>query len=187
MNLLRGVVWHRILDGASMETAWLEQQPHGFLLRGTIACAEEGEPLALTYRLQCDTLWRSLAVELRQVHAGRERSLLIEHEGEWRVDGVLRPELSGCTDLDLSLSPATNALPINRLGLDVGAAVEIRAAWVLFPRLEVVPARQRYTRVAERTYRFEGLDSDFTASLQVDDLGLPLDYEGNWKRIATWR
>ena len=40
---------------------------------------------------------------------------------------------------------------------------------------------QRYTRVAERRYRFEHLDSGYTVEVLVDDAGLVLEYPDLWK------
>jgi len=35
---------------------------------------------------------------------------------------------------DLGITPATNALPINRLRIPVGESRKMRAAWVQFPQ-----------------------------------------------------
>ena len=68
------------------------------------------------------------------------------------IDGRIRPDLDGCTDVDLGWSPITNVIPMRRLGLRVGDSVELLAAWVRFPELDVVANRQRYTRVTENRY-----------------------------------
>jgi uncharacterized protein len=56
-------------------------------------------------------------------------------------------------------------------------------AYVWVPELTVGPDPQRYTRLAERRYRFESRDSDFTADLPLDPDGLVLDYPGLFRRI----
>lgn len=96
------------------------------------------------------------------------------------VDKHERPDLAGCIDIDLSITPATNTLPIRRLGLAVGASAEVTAAWVRFPALIVAPLRQRYTRLAPDRYRYESLESGFTTELTVDDQGLIAHYPGGW-------
>ena len=94
------------------------------------------------------------------------------------------PELAECIDADLGISPSTNTLPIRRLNLAVGESRELTAAWVRFPELTVEPLAQRYTRLAERRYRYESTVSGFTAELEVDDLGLVISYENIWQRVA---
>jgi len=109
---------------------------------------------------------------------------------EWSRDGVAQreqPDLADCVDVDLGISPSTNTLPIRRLNLAVGESRELTAAWVRFPELTVEPLAQRYTRLAERRYRYESIVSGFTAELEVDDLGLVINYEGIWRRVAESR
>jgi len=55
---------------------------------------------------------------------------------------------------------------------------------VKFPALETVAAEQDYARLQHNTYRYRSLASGFEAVIRVDGDGLPLDYEGIWKRIA---
>src|SRR5207247_1457892 len=91
-----------------------------------------------------------------------------------------RPDLQGCLDVDLGFTPATNTLPIRRLGLEPGGAAYIRAAWGLLPDLTVRAAAQRYDRLAERRYRYSS--GPFASTLDVDEHGLVLDYPGGWVR-----
>jgi hypothetical protein len=86
-------------------------------------------------------------------------------------------------DVDLSFTPATNTLPIRRLGLEVGDEAEIHVAWLVWPELSVRPVLQRYARLAEDRYRYA--QDDFEAELTVDEHGLVLEYEGLWRAIAT--
>jgi hypothetical protein len=85
-------------------------------------------------------------------------------------------------DVDLSFTPATNTLPIRRLGLAVGEEAEIAVAWLVWPELRFERARQRYTRLAEDRYRYT--QDDFEAELTVDKEGLVLEYEGLWRAVA---
>jgi Putative glycolipid-binding len=44
------------------------------------------------------------------------------------------PEFRDCVDVDLGFTPATNTLPIRRLGLEVGEAAGLAVAWLNGPR-----------------------------------------------------
>jgi hypothetical protein len=83
------------------------------------------------------------------------------------------------------MTPFTNTLAIRRLGLKVGQAAEIKVAYVLVPELRLRAAPQRYTRLAERRWRFDGLDLDFTADLTVDADGFVVEYPGLFRRSDT--
>ena len=85
-------------------------------------------------------------------------------------------------DVDLSYTPATNTLPIRRLGLAVGEEAQIEVAWLVWPELEVRPARQAYSRLAQDRYLYK--QGDFEAELVVDEHGLVLEYERLWRAVV---
>jgi len=164
------VYWETLTEPGG-EVCRLERTADGFALAGTVVTTDGGAA-AVVYRVEIDGDWRT-------------RSLVLRRDGEPALElasgGAGWPE--GCVDVDLELSPSTNTLPIRRLGLDVGETAEIAAAWVRYPSLAVEAARQRYTRLAERRWRFES-GGDFRVELDVDDDGLVLDYPGYWRRVA---
>ncbi len=184
-RIVRGVLWHRVLDGRSMEAAWLSELDAGWAISGAITGAEGDAPLEAHYRLECDKSWRTSSLHVRQKRANDQRALILRcQEGVWSSGDTERPDLAGCVDVDLGLSPSTNSLPINRLRLRIGEEKELRVAWIRFPALEVVMARQSYLRLGERSYRYASLSSGFQAVVEVDDYGLVRSYEGIWNRVA---
>jgi hypothetical protein len=182
----REVMWKRIMDEMSFEHAVLARHADGVEIAGTVLISEGGAPLRAAYRLACDTAWRTRRFDLEQTFQGERRTLNLMHDGEgsWQINGVEAAQLASCIDVDLGVSPSTNALPINRLRLAIGERAEIRAAWIRPPGLEVVVARQSYERIDERRYRYLSLTSGFTATVEVDDDGLPIEYAGVWRRVA---
>ena len=86
--------------------------------------------------------------------------------------------MEGCDDLDLNFSPSTNALPIRRLGLAVGQAAEVRAAWLRFPSFALEPLEQVYRRTGDAIYRYESAGGTFVADLEVNAAGLVIHYPG---------
>lgn len=127
---------------------------------------------------------RTGRVEIIQTARGSSNSLSlkVDRKGNWFGDRSELSSVKRCLDIDLSVSPATNTLPIRRLNLSMGESREIAAAWVRFPELSVQPLRQRYTRMDALRYRYESVVSGFLVELEVDDLGLVTQYSGLWKR-----
>ncbi|MFW8594375.1 putative glycolipid-binding domain-containing protein [Cribrihabitans neustonicus] len=122
---------------------------------------------------------------------GRCLHLASDGRGQWQdvTRAAAIPALEGCIDVDIGITPATNTLPVRRLGLAVGASAEILAAFVPPPETgagEAAPrmTRQRYTRLDETRYRYEGLESGFTAEIEVDAAGMVLDYPGVFRRLG---
>jgi uncharacterized protein len=156
-------------------------------LEGTAVVSVDQRPYAARYRILCDLGWSTRFVEVG-LRAGpeveRTLTLVIDEDHRWQKDGIALAEVSGCVDVDLGFSPATNTLPIRRLNLPVGSAREVTAGWVKFPDLDVRPLRQRYSRLSAATYLYESLESGFRAEIEVDETGMVLRYGGGWERIA---
>ncbi|WP_026378350.1 putative glycolipid-binding domain-containing protein [Agromyces italicus] len=132
-----------------------------------------------TYGVIADRSWqfRSLTMRLGP------RSLRADYGGAaWVVNDIVRPDLDVAREVDIAISPLSNSLPIRRLGLAIGESAEITTAYVSVPHLTVATDPQRYTRLAEREYRYESRDSDFVATLAVDAHGLVIDYPGLFVR-----
>src|SRR5690349_123523 len=117
---------------------------------------------ATRYSLKADADWRTIEVDASIFGSADSVHLRRLTSGEWR-DGNDRslPQLHGAVDVDLSITPFTNTLPIRRLGLKVGETAEITAAYIAFPQLALSADLQRYTRLASDRYRYESLDSGF--------------------------
>jgi hypothetical protein len=180
------VIWRRAVDNKSFEICRFMHSRTGFQLDGTILAAHENQPLEIRYQISGDSDWRTRHVAVQQRHGFADSSLkLCVNDGIWKYrDGGSLAELAGSLDVDIELTPATNALPVNRLGLPVGESAEIQAAWIRLPTLAVVPARQRYDRLSENTYRYTSIASGFQADIEVDAYGMPIRYGNIWERIG---
>lgn len=180
---LASILWQNPYDG-STELCRLVRTPSGAAFEGLVLVPVGGEPARVDYRIEADERWVARRADLRIRTAGSEAAIELVHEGDrWIVDGRDRDALLGCVDLDLRVTPATNTLPIRRLGLPVGERAEVRAAWVGFPGLEVESLDQSYERLGADSYRYRA--GDFEADLLVDDAGLVVRYgDGYWSTRA---
>ncbi len=190
----RALIWRRV-DTHGLEYFTLARsEGSGWALGGTVVVVFDGHPAEVRYEVVCDEQWQTKQAMVTLDMGGERRThmLVVDEERYWWLDGQELPELQGCIDVDLGVTPSTNTLPIRRLGLSVGASSLVTAAWVRFPSLEVKPLAQRYTRLDAEHYRYEsgiGLESgnapSFVAELLVDDSGLVIDYAAIWQRVAT--
>jgi hypothetical protein len=187
-NLVRTVLWRR------MDEPWTERctllagggRPSAtWILDGNVLGTSNGEPIDVRYSVSCHEDWSTSEVVVSAIIGTRVVGVeLARDKARWYIDANRSVELEEGADVDLGFTPATNTLPIRRLGLEVGASAEILTAWVRFPELTVEPFPQRYTRLGERRYLYESLTSDFRAELDVDDLGLVNRYPSLWERVA---
>jgi len=154
----------------------------GVVADGMVIGVAEGRPFRAAYEVRCDIGWR-----VRVVRVGAPVSELpavdqLSDGGNWTMyDGRLVPELEGCMDVDISVTPFTNTLPIQKLGLAPTESPEVSVAYVEGTELQSWPESQRYTCLEpsnrDALYRFRSLDGGgFTADLPGDANGLVPDY-----------
>lgn len=167
------------------ERTTLYETEAGYRLAGNAQIRFPEGLARFTYAVVTNRAWEPRAVQVDQREGRRKHFLRIEidEDGTWEIDGFPQRELRGFTDFDMSASPSTNTLAIRRLDLPLGGSAEIRSGWMVSPDLEVRPVRQRYTRLAERHYRYEGLHNGFVAEFDVDAIGLVVRYPDFWERI----
>lgn len=161
----------------------LDERDSAAVLKGWVVAAVDGSACAVSYEVVADPGWvtRSVVVTL---FSDSDRALAIDHDGEggWFVDGVHRPDLSACRDVDLGVSPSTNTLPIRRLRIGVGDVAHLDAAWVRFPQMTVEVLSQTYVRISDSSYRYRS--ADFQRDLDVDGDGVVVRYGDDlWQAV----
>lgn len=178
------VLWEDSRGG--MERCRLEEASGAPRLNGVILTAFDGVPAEVRYVVTADSAWRTTACHVVIIDPVATRRLhLHARGGAWFDDSDSEVEaLRGAVDVDLGCTPATNTLPVRRLGLATGESAEITAAWVRFPELSVEPSAQRYTRLGEGTSRYES--ATYTAEIEVDEAGLVTRYADVWRARARW-
>lgn len=188
----RSVIWRRT-DGSGTEHATLVVAEDAITLLGAVVTAEEGRPLTIRYRVECDLTWRTRSVIVDGSADSATTSALVQAssrgDGRWistTMQGERVPLFTwnGCIDVDLGFSPITNLLPLRRLAPAIGESVDVSAAWIRFPGFGLKPLPQRYTRLAEFRYRYESFDPGYETEIDVDELGLVVRYGDVWERIA---
>ncbi len=174
-----------------------------------ISCRATGTQLGidpLPYRVDYELelgdgfVTRRFAVRAAGEGWARELELRGGGDGRWEIeassDGAAElgeagggaAALAGALDCDLANCPLTNFMPArrHRLHLRRGAR-DFLMAWVSVPDLAVTPSRQRYEHLGERggrrLVRYVGLDTDFTAELELDDEALVILYPEMAERV----
>lgn len=195
----RSVLWSH-LDKPGLEHLYLHAREGEVLADGQVITLEQGVPLRAHYIVRCNSDWQVVQLDLSILERQEaELHLRANGEGNWffaeeealpgLAEGEPIPDLAGCIDIDLSVSPFTNTLPIRRHKLAVDQSVEILVAYVALPDLQVTPIRQRYTCLSdlpgERVYRYEALDSEFSTEITVDDDGLVVNYPHLFEQVTV--
>ncbi len=172
-------------SGKGLEHIVLDLDADGVTASSIVLAMTDERPFVVQYELRLDHQWR--VREARIMIPGEQRSLELRSDGAGRWTdgaGAALPQLAGAIDIDISVTPFTNTLPIRRLAWAAGGAADLRMAYVLLPDLAVSADPQRYTCLEPaRRFRYESLDSDFTRDIDIDADGLVVTYPGLFRRV----
>ena len=172
-------------SGRGIEHLVLKEGPNQIVADAAILGTIDDQVFAARYKILCDAHWRVKKVEITEIGSDLTAELVGDGVGNW-LDGssAPQPQLGNAIDIDISITPFTNTLPIRRLNLQRGQSQEILAVYIQLPSIAITTDRQRYTCLeAGRRYRYESVDSDFTREIEVDAHGLVANYPGLFRRI----
>ncbi|WP_280153625.1 putative glycolipid-binding domain-containing protein [Piscinibacter sp. XHJ-5] len=176
-------LWQR-LDTPGHDACLVRRLPHGWRLSGTAVFRQENVPCQLQYQVDADAQWRSVAASVAG-WSGADRievAIAALEGGRWTLNGVEQPLASGCVDIDLGFTPATNLILLRRLELPLGVTVPAPAAWMEFPDLRLQRLEQSYRRLDERRFDYRGAPA-YEGVLVVDGDALIVEYPGLWSAV----
>ncbi len=184
----RNLIWSR-LDTLGMEHLHLKENQHGSTANGLVLLVEEDVPYRIRYTVHCDASWhvREVQVELLDSHTPKIH-LHADGKGYWRTDANEHlPSLDGCIDVDISATPFTNTVAIQRLQLAVGEVAELTVAYINVPTMQLTAVTQRYTCIdsdeENGRYQYAGYPSGYQTELTVDRDKLVIAYPELFMRV----
>ena len=177
----------RTWDDEHLETLTLRWENEGWTATGEVGRE------AVSYVVRLSATWQVRQVLLFRDLDEPDLWLGADGTGRWgEMNGAHRPDLAGCTDIDLPCTPFTRTLPIRRLQLDIGEHADVTAASIDVESLGVVPLTRRYRRVAARRYECFEIERRLDAApvipetapthFDVDEYGLVHDLPAAFRR-----
>lgn len=175
MTLNQSFRW-RGLDLATLEHCHVVANGRDTRIRGAIIAPGQG----YFYRLKLDENGHTRTVKIERTD-GKTLELFSDGAGNWSDD---RAEplstLKGCIDVDIWPTPLTNALPLWRTTLDIGASQTFAMAWINAEDMTLARSEQTYTRLDASHVRYQS--ADFECVLEVDADNLVVTYPGLFER-----
>jgi hypothetical protein len=144
----------------------------------------EDKVYSVNYRIKINQHWETIFFEIKSDINGRLKRISYSSNGKgnWNQNGKPISRFTGCIDIDISVTPFTNSLPVNRLNLPEHAQAEISVLYVDVLGQVEKKVSQKYTRLSQSAYKYENIPNDFEAIISVDQQGLVIDYPGLFKK-----
>ena len=171
MSLDRSVRW-RGLDPATLEHCHVTASARDTRIRSAIITPSFG----LFYRIKLDETGHVRTVRLERTD-GLGLELFSDGAGNWSNDRAEPlPALRGCIDIDISVTPLTNSLPLWRCDWTIDQPQRFVMSWIDADAMTVRRDEQIYTRLDETRFRYQSGSGSFERIITVDGDGLVLDY-----------
>lgn len=168
----------------TMEHCRISHQKNLTFMNGSISGIANDKPVNVNYQISVGDDYQIRSVIVRSVNNGKVLVHMTRQNNSWfGINGKHLDQFDNCTDIDISLTPLTNTLPINRLHLSPGQSKTIDVIYIDPLKNDLLRLQQRYTRFSVHNYKYENLSSKFIANLLVDDNGFIIHYPGAWERI----
>jgi hypothetical protein len=161
----------------SIENFILTNTSNGNEITSTIIGVYKNKIYKVDYEIKTNKNWETTFVSLRtQFDNSNEVLTLEKKDGEFLLNDKSSDDFKDIFDIDISLTPFTNTLPINRLQLKDNQQQLIEVLYFDILNKEIKPVKQSYTRLAADHYIYENQDTSFRAELKIDELGLVVAY-----------
>lgn len=188
MDTIVATAFWRRLDTEGHDACRLIRKPDGWQLAGAAVFNHEGQLCILDYVVDCDSEWRTLSASVNGSVGFEPLVFEVERRrgNRWLLNGVVQPKATGCIDLDLGFTPATNLIAIRRLDPQPGAEIPAPAAYYLEFTLELGIVEQTYRRAAPDKLHYRSPAYNYDETLTVSETGFITEYPGLWSgRVMT--
>jgi len=181
--MTRNILW-RGIEYNSLESCVLTNSDEGAEIKSSIIGMYNNVIYKVEYQIKTNGHWETIFFEINAQLNNKTNiiSYRSDGKGNWFSDGNLIEKFSGCIDIDISLTPFTNTLPINRLKLVEKKEKIIKVLYLDILGQEVKAVHQKYTRLSQTDYRYENVPNDFESIISVDETGLVVTYPQLFKR-----
>jgi hypothetical protein len=178
--------WRKV-DHPGHDSCRLFRLPNGWSLSGAAVFWDEGRPCHFHYEVSVDPLWRTRGAKVSGYLGQKAIDLSIRSAsaGRWQVNGIHKKGVTGCVDVDLGFTPATNLIALRRLSLRVGQHAEAPAAYLQFPEMRLVRLPQSYLRIGRTEYKYEAPTVGYAGTLHVLPSGAVTQYPGLFEQVTS--
>ena len=178
--------WRKV-DHPGHDSCRLFKLANGWRISGAAVFWDEGRPCHFHYDVSADAAWRTQSANVSGFLGKRAVDLRIRRTGgaRWEVNGISKKTVTGCVDVDLGFTPATNLIALRRLSLKVGQRAEAPAAYLQFPQMRLVMLPQTYLRVGRAEYEYNAPTVGYAGTLRVLPSGEVTQYPGLFERLTS--
>ncbi len=162
----------------SLENCRINTTASGFEISSNIIGIFNNKIVNAEYIILTTKNWKTRSFQIDLLMDGNKITYEYESDtiGNWTTKGEPVVELNDCIDIDISLTPFTNTLPINRLIMNENDQQEINVVYIDLLEQKIKNIQQRYTKQDADRYLYQNITIPYEATLIITETGLVKDY-----------
>ena len=180
--------WRRA-DGTGHDACRLVTTSRGLELEGFAVFIEAKQLCQLLYSVRADESGATRRATVVGDFLGQpvDLEIKVSQDHRWTVNGTAQPLAQGCIDIDLPFTPATNLLPLRRLGLHPGQSAAAPAAFIDLRSAGLTALAQTYHCLSSGHYAYAAPRFGYQAVLCVSPEAFVIEYPGLFSAIQMDR
>lgn len=181
--MIRNIIW-KGLQVDSLEFCRIHFHELITVKSSIVGCSDD-VPFKVDYELEMSEDWIISNFSIRAWLGNVDHSFSLNHNGHgnWFNNGKEWQHLEGCMDIDISLTPFTNSLPINRIKSGLQEKTDIEVVYIDVLNFGMSKEVQHYQLLESNKYSFSNSDDSFSADIIVDELNLVKHYPTLFERL----
>ncbi|MBO8156363.1 MAG: putative glycolipid-binding domain-containing protein [Bacillaceae bacterium] len=178
------IKWENLENGGQ-EQLTITQTNDEILFSSSLEYIENHTLFHIRYEVKTDLNWRTKEIYAENVTNGKNVYLHTNNKGEWMNNHGEVKELQGCIDIDISVTPFSNSLPINRCSWKENTPKNFNMVYISVPEMTFHKAEQSYTLIhctdKEKVFKYES--GNFESFIYTDESGMVTLYPNLFKKI----
>jgi len=150
-----------------------------------IGCFEQ-KIYSVAYFIETDINWQTRFLEINYRINNKENKITLQKDAcnNWLFNNSRTDLFEHCIDVDISVTPFTNSLPVNRLKLLREQEAKINVIYINIFEQQVKALQQTYQRLSDGKFLYKNFPNDFEAEIEVDMYGFVINYPSLFKRTT---
>ncbi|MCF6138296.1 putative glycolipid-binding domain-containing protein [Pseudalkalibacillus berkeleyi] len=148
---------------------------------GLVLYTSKRDAYKFSYEVITDNRWFTKSIEIINLELNEKLQLDSNCKGKWFLHNSELVEMDGIIDIDISMTPFSNTLPINRFEWEEGQERNFNVLYIDVPTLGFMKLEQQYKFKGYSeggTRKFHYKCRDYETVITVDQDGLILEYPG---------
>lgn len=179
------IIWEGIND-ETLENCNVLTNNGGYEATSTVSMVEEYYVCNIEYELKTNEHWESQHCKITNCHEEGHKTLELQRLSgdKWVINGKEDPNFEGFNGIDISITPFTNTLIINRRQLREKESIQMKIIYIEPLKMVCSPIEVIYTKLSDKQFEYQNLTTGYNVVLDVDDEGFVTCYPGYFRMLS---